>query len=312
MFKIKQYQKNNLPFDKIDIFIGATGFEERSIYQANLLLDKISYGVILGFENEKENSIRKSNDKFFLSNDFEIIESKVEEYRNNSLVRIAFEIKQIALSKKRVNVYIDYSSMTKNWYSYIIYEIFNSNIRHKINLYLGYSHAKYKKSSDKKTYNRVVSPLFGYCNLSIPSKPTSIIIGLGNESNRVFGLKEYFDAIPYIFHSDDSYNKEFSIDAKNLLESILTQIPSKNIFEFPINDLLFSNYILENLCKELIKSSRVIIAPCGPKPFGVLAMLLSLKYDNMIEVWRITPGLKLPITNRIPTGLISTLELKFE
>lgn len=315
MFKIEQYQNNNLPFDdlnRLNLFIGASGFEDRGVYQAELLSDKIEKGIVLGFENVKNNKIRKRNDAFFTKNNFEILESKTEDYKNGSLKRIIYEINQLALKSNEVNVYIDYSSMTKNWYSFLLYEIYNSNFRNKINLYLGYTHGNYVESLTDRTYNRVVSPLFGYCNLSIPTKPTSLIIGLGNDSSRVFGLKEYFDAVPYIFHTDSSYNDGFNLDAKELLEKVLSQIPSKNIFEFPVNDLVYTNYILENLCQELIKQTRIVIAPCGPKPFAVLAMLMSLKYNNLIEVWRITPGVKIPVINRTSTGLVSVLKVCFE
>ena len=84
---------------------------------------------------------------------------------------------------------------------------------------------------------------------------------------------------------------------------------SENIFRFPIHDLIYTNFLLENLCKALLNDFRIIIAPCGPKPFALLAMINALKYENYIEVWRISPGKRIPKINRKPTELVSVLEV---
>ena len=156
-----------------------------------------------------------------------------------------------------------------------------------------------------------MSPLFGYCDLNVPSRPTALIIGLGNERNRIYGLKEYFDAVPYLFYSDKSYNDKYSKEIEVINKEIIEETCPNNIFQFPIHDLTYTNYILENLCLTLLKDYRVIIAPCGPKPFAILAMINSLKHDDSLEVWRISPGSKIPKIDREPTGLISIIELDF-
>tara|TARA_B100001146_G_scaffold225178_2_gene247312 strand:+ start:31819 stop:32745 length:927 start_codon:yes stop_codon:yes gene_type:complete len=297
----------DLPFKKIDLFIGASGYEARSTFQAKSLSSIIKKGVVLGFKNAKEHPFRIKNDLFFQENGFEIIETDVEDLINRKLEKLF----KIIEKDDQLVIYIDYSSMSKNLYSYLLFVLYHQEDNSNWKLYLGYSHAEYIKDNQDKTPNRVVAPLNGYCNLSLPTKPTSLIIGIGNELSRVFGLKEYFDAIPYIFYTDNSYNERYNLEAKELLKNMSSQIPPENIFEYPIKNLRYSYYMLKNLCDELIKNTRIIIAPCGPKPFAVLAMLLSLQYDDDIEVWRISPGNKLNAINRVATGLVSTIEIEF-
>lgn len=299
-------------FSKInfDLFICASGFETRSTFQARHI-SNVGRKICIGFNNEIDNLVRKENDDFFIKNKFEIINCSVEDNISENIGVLIKDIDKVLNYSRELNVFIDYSSMTKNWYSYLLLGMFNLKNRSILNIYFGYSHAEYVKSNISNTLNRIVNPLFGYCNLSLPSSPTSLIIGLGNEPNRVFGLIEYFDAIPFIFHTDSSFNSNYKVEIESISKDILNEIPIKNVFEYPINDLLYTHYILENLCKELLQTNRVIIAPCGPKPFTLISLLLSLKYENTIEVWRISPGVKLPIVDRKPNGNISILKISF-
>ncbi len=130
--------------------------------------------------------------------------------------------------------------------------------------------------------------------------------------SELFRCLEYFDAVPYLFYSDKSYNEEYHQEIKRVNKSLFEEINSNHIFDFPIHDLVYTNYILRNLCQTLLKDYRVIIAPCGPKPFSLLAMINSLSYEESIEVWRISPGLKIKKVDRKPTGLISVIEVLFE
>ncbi|WP_299676532.1 hypothetical protein [uncultured Tenacibaculum sp.] len=316
MFKLKQINTEKLSeidfADSIDLFIGCLGYEERAIYQAKEIFDNIKDNIIIVFGNHEDEHFRKINEEFFKKNNFNLLYTDTPNKERESLLKIDEKINEILNnSNDVVNVYIDYSSMTKSWYSHILLGIFNNERKENLKIILGYSHAEHVRSKLIDNYNRIVTPLFGYCNLSVPNIPTSVVIGLGNEANRVIGLKEYFDTVPFVFHSDETYNSEYYKDATDLLESYLSRIPSKNIFTYPINDLIYTYYLMENLCSSLIKNHRVIIAPCGPKPFTVLSLILSLKYSDIIEVWQITPGDNLEKINRKPTGLVTILELDF-
>jgi hypothetical protein len=46
---------------------------------------------------------------------------------------------------------------------------------------------------------------------------------------------------------------------------------------------------LSSLIEDLSRNYRVIIAPCGPKPFTLVSLCLALMFEN-IDVWRISSG----------------------
>lgn len=309
MIKINQVDYSQVQNKNFDFFIAASGFEKRASFQSQEFRGIAHNKIVLGFNSVIDHPNRKVNDSVFNKNDFETILIDSEISDNIKLKEIIDRIYEMSKKKAEVKIYIDYSSMTQNWYSYLLFLI--NNLIKNISITFGYSHAKYIPSNGKNILNRVVKPLLGYCNLSVPSKPTALIIGMGNEPNRIYGLKEYFDAVPYLFYSDNSYNEEYSTEIEFLNKDFINEIKTENVFRFPIYDLIYTNYLLDNLCNVLMKNFRVIIAPCGPKPFALLAMLNSLMHDNLIEVWRISPGDSLSICDRVPTGLISTLEVNF-
>lgn len=310
MIKINQIKKESID-KEIDLYIAASGFESRSIEQTKYFFKKSKLKFALGFKNEKEHKTRILNDAFFKAKGFEVLLSDESDINSPALQKVLLHINRLLESKDNIIVYVDYSCMTKNWYSLILYALFNTPLRKNIKAYFGYSHGKYIPFNHQSTLNRIVSPLFGYCDLNIPSRPTALIVGIGNEPNRAYGLKEYFDASPYIFYSDTSYNEKFSEEAELLNKEILSEINQNNIFKFPIHDLVYTNYVLENLCSVLLRDYRVIIAPCGPKPFALLSMINSLKFDDSVEVWRVSPGSNISSIDREATGLISILELQF-
>jgi hypothetical protein len=311
MIQIKQLHFTEISKKPFDIFIASSGFERRASHQASRYFGACPQKIALGFSKENTDPIRIQNDTIFNNSNFVIMIVDGEDTRCSILNEITNQIVEIAKSKGYANIYIDYSCMTKNWYAYLLYNINQLNNTELIKLTFGYTHSIFVPFNGTQTLNRVVMPLFGYCSLSVPSKPTALIIGMGNEPARISGLKEYFDAIPFLFYTDATYNPCFSKEIEKNSNEILAETRKENIFQYPIHDLIYTFNLLDNLCNVLLDDYRVILAPCGPKPFSLLSMIVSLKSDNLIEVWRISPGHKLPKVNREPSDLISVLEVTF-
>jgi len=262
---IKQYKFLDIKEKLFDAIIVSSGFESRASYQSMQFESLPVAKIALCFDSETSDKTRKLNDAYFVEREFEMITVNSDV---NSLELFTGLIKKIidnSVDKDEICIYIDYSSMVRNWYATIIQVVSNFNSVKPINLYFGYSHAKYIPSSNLEKLNRIVEPLFGYCNLSVPYKPTALIICLGNEKNRVYGLQEYFDAATYLFYSDSSFDNEYSEEVERVNSEVLKSTNAENVFRFPVHDLIYTSYLIENLCKVLLYKFRVIIAPCGAK-----------------------------------------------
>ena len=311
MIRLKQNRFSEIEYRSFNLVVAASGFESRASYQMSRYKGVAQKKIILSFNDKTDNDIRKINDDFFERSGF--IKYSVDGDLNTFSIieEIIFSVIKANEQSSEINIYVDYSSMTRNLYAQIIYIIKSIESLKTINIVFGYSHAKYTKSLDDEILNRFVEPLFGFCSLSIPIKPTALIICLGNEKNRVYGLQEYFDATTYLFYSDSSFNNKFSKEVEVVNSEILSATKPERIIKFPMHDMSHTNYLLENICKVLSNDFRVIIAPCGPKTFTLLALITSIRFDLGIEVWRISPGKGLPIIEREASGEMTFLEVTF-
>lgn len=192
--------------------------------------------------------------------------------------------------KSDIRISIDYTAMSQLWYSSILVFFNNLNIDKKVYLYFSYAQSKFYKPSNSGNFNYKFQPLKGYSNISIPNKPTALILGVGFENRRAFSLKEYLDAEEvYVFITDKlsapQFNKEVYIQNRD----IISQMNDDHILEYPVLDILYTRKILYDLCKNLSNDFRVLIAPCGPKTFSLVSAIVAMQIPN-IDVWSIIGG----------------------
>lgn len=305
--KIYQTTKEQITRNQFDLFIAASGYEARSSYIAKLK-PNTKQRVVFGFEENCNNDVRKENDHFYSLNNYD--------YKNASIsddkAIITFLDEYFALQKKeKVSILVDYSSMTRCWYGSIIYFLkeYKNNIT--IEITFSYSRAKFTSPPELEDRTYFFEPISGFSNLSIPNNPTALLIGLGYERRRAFGLKEFFDAEEtYIFYTDKDSAPDFYEVIRDRNKDLISQVDQNYIFEYPIIDLVYTKKILFDICSSLNKNYRVLITPCGPKPFTLLSLIVASELPN-IDVWRISGEKGFGKSDRIATGEITSLTLEF-
>lgn len=311
---MKISKKIQIPFielsnRKIDLLITASGYEARSTFLSKKFdLKNVADKICFGFKNELSSLNRKTNDFFFQTHGFEIILADSD----SDLEILDFLDAKFKTIKRDVNVVVDYSSMSRVWYSAILrYFSTNKVVKFGVNIYCCYSIAKFTNSPRDSSFNLHIGPIRGFSNLTIPQKPTALIIGLGYEKNRATGLNEYFDGETFAFFTDNSRQPEFSEEVKKNNAQLLNQLKPENICTYSIIDLNGLYHSLYSLCKDLESNYRVIIAPCGPKSFALISLIVSLELKN-IGVWRISPGKSAMPLDKVPEGEISLFQVSLE
>lgn len=303
--EVEEYLKNKHK----KILICASGYESRSIYFSTHYSHLFDIKIAFGINSFKEEIGRNINDSFFISNKFRVIDELEGDAK-----KIRIEILNIIKENDGViEFFIDYSSMPRTWYAEIIRLISEIKNEYQINFIFIYSISEYVSPNNIDSFNLHVEPLKGFTYLDSPDKPTALIIGLGYETNRPLGLKEYFDANKVVlFITDKNSSGEYYNDviSKNSeLIQIVSKKNSNDIFEYPVFDQEYTCFELEQLCQTLSKNFRVIIAPCGPKFFTLCSLIVSKKNPE-IDVWRISQGEQRIPVNREATGEISGLKLE--
>lgn len=311
--KIINFNKENLESleYKNSYLIASSGTEERGIYFSKKL-KKLGYlefinKKVMGFNNWRMEGNRKSNDDFFKSNNFKIEiadgdEDKIIKKMLNNIIQD---------KNKEIKIIIDYSCMTRMWYSAVLDYFRNLNYDKIVTLYFCYSSAKFLGAPKKEFSNIYVGPLKGFSYLSVPTKPSALLINLGYEAKRAIGLKEYLDAETFIFYPTlEKRSIQYIKEIEDRNKEIIRRIKPGNIIRYPFYDLKQTYSILIDLCKDLREDFRIVIAPCGAKSFSLISLITSIKLND-IDVWRITAGKAPEPENRIADGEISILKLQF-
>jgi len=305
---IKQITQEILENTKFDLVIVASGYEERATFLCTKLDLNCQNKVALSFDNYDQIDQRKINDHLFTSKGFSFIKSL-----GDSDISIIQKLKELSFEQKsEYNILVDYSSMTRVWYSAILnyFRWLDVNKNVKINIFFSYSIAEFTPPPENEIPNKHIGPIKGFYNISLPLKPTALIIGLGYERIRAFGLTEFLDAETMVFLTDSSQEK-FTKEVVKENEELLRIVSEDNIFRYSLNKMEHLHYVLNSLCEKLTEKFRIVIAPCGPKPFSLIALLNSILLKDL-DVWRISPGTKGFPQNRTANGNIIVIKTVFE
>lgn len=294
-----------LPFDLI---IAASGYETRSSYVLTKLNPEGKKKVSFGFDNNETLPQRLRNDSLYKLNGYSLIIAN-----GDSDEMINKELSEVNLDKKNnINILIDYSSMTRIWYSTIL-DYFNDLAPKnavEVNLFFTYTQSNFVPPPSVVIPNKHVGPIQHNVTLSTNQKPTALIIGLGYEGIRAYGLTEFLDSETFIFQTDSSNDNKYSFEVEKNNIELLSDISSDHIFKYPISDLNYTHFVLNSLCKKLLHNYKIVIAPCGPKPFTLLSLINAMLLDDT-TVWRISPGKHAIPTDKLSNGEILLTKVKF-
>ena len=305
----KQVEEEVLSNIEFAAMICSSGYETRSIFIPNSFTINVKKKYSLSFDNFVDILNRPYNDLFFSKNKYSSYKICGDDY--SVLKEIIIEIIAENSANDELNILIDYTCMTRVWYGYIL-EYFNQiRLNKNVHLYFAYAKSEYTEPPNHPVYNRKVNPVTGYYSLSTPHKPTALIIGLGYIEKQAYALSEFFDAECFLFIGKTS-NDDLFYDkvVENNIDLIKNTIP-ENVFIYDMFNLLYSETMLNRLCKDLISDHKIILAPCGPKPFTLLSFITSIKLEE-VDVWRISIGDSESTIDYKPTGEVIILQVTFE
>jgi hypothetical protein len=291
---------NDISAIHFDLAIFACGYEQRSSY---VITQSIIFksAVCFAFENEDSDEFKKN---------LEVYNSKlvpVVKQSAHSNEKILGYLKHFfeKPNKKNINILVDYSSMSRIWYASIIFFLKYLKREAEIELFFLYSIPKFEQTNNDPEHI-IYEPVEYISQLTIPDKPTALIISLGDTARQAKGLKEYFDAEEvYCYYSDSKYKNVILDINKSLIEAL----PTNKVIAFPLRDVAYTKFLLESLCRELLETYRIVIAPCGPKTFTLASFFVSDSLSK-IDVWRISKPNKVQ-EKKAPSGEVICLKISY-
>lgn len=268
----------------IDLFVLAGNHEDRrfTAYDKIIKFNEIEHAIALCYKDDFDSAARDISCLF--TNSHEDVISTL-----NSL---------IGVEGNQINVVVDYSCMTKSWYYAIVLFFSRKSLSfEQANIFFVYTPSEYCEPLLPKP-NTEMAPLPG--KYFVPTdKPKALIVCLGYEQSKAEGIIEHLDPKEcFLFYTDPAFEQRF---VDKVLENNISIFNERKdqVMRFPLNDLLSLERQLTSLYFFLRENYSIIIAPLGPKPFALTAMLLSVQYPD-IDIWRVGSGSDINEYNRAP------------
>jgi hypothetical protein len=291
-----------------DMFIATIGYENRSRYIAKDLNPKSIQKVAVAF-NENRVLEFKKNFAWYQKIDFNILQ-----YSEDDFYQWAKDnFNNFKSPGNTIKILIDISSMSRYRIATLIWALVSSSLNCHFCVDFVYALALYTPPPNKTgpiTNMGPISPDFAGW-FTEPSSPCSAIIGLGYDLGKAVGTIEYIEpgeiwALNPI-GEDQKYEKAVLKANKLYLDTL----EKKKIIDYDVNRPFETYHYLDSLIFGIMKSSRPILIPFGPKIFTLCSLLAAIiRYPN-VSVWRVSSGKYEHISNRFPSGTIVGLRVNF-
>jgi hypothetical protein len=283
-----------------NLFIIALGYEKKGVYLLEKFNIQSDRRIAFAYTERQKTLNRKENENIIRENDFEIIPASGEQKIN-----LDSELQSLCnLNYHRIiKILIDYSCMTKVWYSGIIKTLSSLSLNcQNVEVYFSYTPAAYNILRKQKAASLINSVVFDNKKYLDPSKPIALIIGLGLNNLRAEKLiKSIKPAATYFFYADPALNSEYVKRVLNNNQEIIYSVKIRNLLNYPLKDLKKIDDMLTSLCLDLRLKYNIIIAPVGPKVFSLISLLLACRYPDL-DIWRVSAGPYEPINDKIADG----------
>jgi len=267
-------QYSDEKFNQEDLFICAIGYEERSYFLYNKVLNKIrpDHILILAF-NDYENYDHTKSQISKISKE-NSVRCRFLNYQNyeETMQIIDLFINQHKEEHKELKVHVDYSSMPRSWYSRLP-RTFESTLEVGDKVFFWYVEGVYPEGYNEYPSAGIDSFAFysGRPTLRIENKRTHVL-SLGYDTIRTQAIISILDPESMIVcNAYNSNNREVSERVKRLNKELITQ--AMMVVTLQIDDFSFMVSKLCELAYEYQPTGDVIFIPDGPKPL-ILAMSL--------------------------------------
>lgn len=267
--------------EECDILICGCGYEERCIAFVKEHIDvlkKVQHKYAFSYTSPKVQKLEEHKNYFSHMN-FYLHHIVKQEDIDASLEKIFEENSD----KAQLKILVDYSSMERQWYSRILNFLSKYRNHTILNLFCCFTYCIPEftsDSSDKKFAINGIEALPGFSSISIPDKPTALIVGLGTNEKALASLR-YFADIDYIhyFYTNSSYVPNL----KDKYHMLWNRYAPEQMHEYELKNMVPVFNSLCDIYNSLKDEYRLVIISCGPKPFTLMSLLFAQIYG--IDVW---------------------------
>ncbi|HYW95290.1 MAG TPA: hypothetical protein VE870_06875, partial [Bacteroidales bacterium] len=233
--RANQVDANTLNSNIFDIFIVAAGYEKRCTYLLENYNISAAKKVAIAFDEKSNELHRRKNNRILKDNGFTFIQIAGSE--RDSLGSY-LEEHVFTPGSKNLRILIDYSCMTKLWYSTIInYFVEEEDHYDSVNAFFSYTPAKFSLPKKSKSPKKVESINIGTKRFD-PAKPTALVIGLGYEKGRAEYIKRKVKPdLTCLMYADPAPDNQYVECVFKMNQDIMNEIDVRNLYNYPLNEI---------------------------------------------------------------------------
>ena len=276
LYDVKNIDVRDIETTQFDIGLFASGFDARASFLPKKIdPSNVDNKLILGFSEWRDSEHRKGNDLFYREKyaEPEVLSSSSDREIYCELNKIFKTLKD----KDELRILLDYTSMSRLWYSGILNYVKLQN-RKKIEVYINYCSGDYVGKIYDFGYSTINS-LPGQEGVLTSNDRTTLVIPVGFYSDIVRAVIQEIEPNEIVgILGIPSLKKEYEERANKTKDDLGGEI--KKWLSCPVHDLeaIFRTF------SEIINNSihhEIMFLPLGPKTFNMASILVSQRFEHI-------------------------------
>lgn len=305
---VKHLSKEELTHTRFDASIFSSGFEKRASSVAKFL-ERASLGVpyTIGFSEFPDIGARRSNDRFF-----ERLEANTfifGNYGHEEVIRSIVNSPKWPVNKL-FNVLIDYSSMSRAWYSLLLDWFLHLDQRSQCRLIFTYAEGRYTRHFPPKVI-KGIRTVPGCAGQPDPTLQTVAILILGFDPIGALAVLEDLEPdITIAVVAGGTGKEQAKRRAISANKPLLSELRDSPLIELPLLNVQDCVAQLREVCAAYYDRYNIVIVPFGPKTLTLASILVTKRFPRASCLS--ADGIYDPPILVNPTGALSIDEVLLE
>ena len=297
---------------KYSLFVGALGYEQRASFIATKFRELFDHGVVTVLDEVLRYSFEANRAVFHAIGVDEVGggDTGAREFFTS------WHREHPGIDYAQFSIAIDISSMTRSRLANIVLGLcdLSALAGEGISVDFLYAPGDYSPADGDDLITEIsepVTPEFAGWSEN-PDAPTSLVIGVGYESEKALGAVEYLDPAQIWCFVPTGEDGRYDADVESANETMWRSSPAAERIPYSVSEPESTFISLESLVYGLSRNSRPILLPFGPKIFALCTFLVGIVHSPRVIVWRVSGGAYTDYRDCVASGKVISLPVIFE
>lgn len=293
-----------------DAIFTTIGYERRARFIADQMKPHADRKIACAFSRQKGGSFKENQD-WFKRAGYGVVESGDAEF-GDTCRKLLDGIQP--REERPIRLCVDISSMSRFRIAAMLRSIMELSGPASAVVDLTYAIARYnvphREMSQIQSAEPVLPTFAGWSEE--PERPATVIFGVGYEYDKAVGVLEYIEPSAVWAFQPISPDPLYDIEAERANQFLWQVLPRERRIQYHV-DRPFDCFVnLESLTNGILRDSKPVLIPFGPKIFTACCLLVALVHRPNVAVWRVSSGEYETPVNREADGNVVGMRVKLE